>query len=334
MNSSSGRGTFASGQAPWLMAVGAAIVVYVGAAGIELAVINTIRPTEIELTWISDAILATAFGTAVYLWLHLRSSRRAFSRLEREHIVLDAQLSLAAQIQRGLLPSPPQPSAGVQWAARLEQSGKIGGDLYDFMRTPSHSVLILIGDVSGKGIPAALVLSSIRSLFRVLARDTSEPRDLVERLSESLYEDNRGTPYFTCLVARLDLDTRMLTYTNAGHPPGFVFDGATVHASVRRLDRGGPPAGMFPGQRYDSDSLTLGVDAAAVLVTDGITEALDEQGLSASSLVPEIVRSLPVLRTAETMCEALMARTAPDNLPPETDWQDDRTVVAFVLSDR
>ena len=334
MNSSGDRRPSTSGLAPWLIALGAAIVVYLMAAGIEIAVIDTIRPTEIELTWISDAILAIAFGTAVYLWLHLRSSRLAFSRLEREHIVLDAQLSLAAQIQRGLLPSPPEPAAGVHWAARLEQSGKIGGDLYDFVQPSSHAVLILIGDVSGKGIPAALVLSSIRSLFRVLARDTSEPRDLVERLSESLYEDNQGTPYFTCLVARLELDTRVVTYTNAGHPPGFVFDGAGVHATVRRLDRGGPPAGMFPAQRYESESVTLSVNAAAVLVTDGVTEAFDEQRLSAAALIPEIVRSLPQTRAAETICEVLMARTAPANLPPGTDWQDDRTVVAFVASDR
>ena len=318
-------------HSPRLVAIGAAILVYFIASGTEIVVIDTIRPTEIEVTWISDAILATAFGAAIYLWLHLKSSRLALSRLEREHIVLDTQLSVAAEIQRNLLSPLPVSTEGVQWAARLEQSGKIGGDLYDFVRPRPHSFLVLIGDVSGKGIPAALVLSSIRSLFRVLARETSEPRDLVERLSESLYEDNHGTPYFTCLVARLDLDSRALIYTSAGHPAGFIFDGQTSSHAVRRLERGGPPAGMFAAQAYESESIPLTSSTTAVFVTDGITEAFDEQKRSAATVIPEIVCSLPRSRTADTICDALMASTAPANLPQGTDWQDDRTVVVFVM---
>jgi hypothetical protein len=80
------------------IATGAAVVVYFVAAGIELLLIRTLRPTEVELAWISDAILAFAFGSAVFLWLHLKWTRMTLSRLERERIVLDAQLTLAANI--------------------------------------------------------------------------------------------------------------------------------------------------------------------------------------------------------------------------------------------
>ena len=334
MNGSVVRPSFVLRQSPRLVASGAAVLVYFVASGTEIAVIRTIRPTEIELAWISDAILATAFGAAIYLWLHLKSSRLALSQLEREHIALNTQLSVAAEIQRGLLPPVPVSTGGMQWAARLEQSGKIGGDLYDFLPLTSHCFLILVGDVSGKGIPAALVLSSIRSLFRMLARQTSEPCDLVERLSRALYEDNHGTPYFTCLVARVDVDRRALTYTNAGHPAGFIFEGQDASHTVRRLETGGPPAGMFAGQTYESESIPIHFGATALFVTDGITEAFDAQALSAAAAIPQIVCALAPSRTADTICDALMAGTAPVKLPPETDWQDDRTVVAFVMGDR
>ena len=151
---------------------------------------------------------ALAFGSALFLWLNLKWTRLTLSHLEREHIVLETQLSLAADIQRGLLPPVPSDAEGVRWAARLEQAGRIGGDLYDFVRPDARSWLVLVGDVSGKGIPAALVLASIRTMFRMMTGDTNDPAQLVERISQRLYEDHGGTPYFTCIVVKINLDTR------------------------------------------------------------------------------------------------------------------------------
>jgi len=111
-----------------LVATGAAVLVYLVAAGIELLVIARLRPTETELTWIGDAILAVALGFAVFLWLDLRWTRMTLSRLEREQVVLDTQLSVTADIQRGLLPALPADGGCVRWAARLVPAGRIGGD--------------------------------------------------------------------------------------------------------------------------------------------------------------------------------------------------------------
>ncbi len=311
-----------------LVAAASAVIVYLVATGSEILIIRTVRPTEIELTWISDAILATALGIATYLWLNLKWSRRALSLLEREHIVLDTQLSVAAEIQRGLLPPPPS-AQGVHWAVRLRQAGKIGGDMYDFVqRTPRHCML-LVGDVSGKGIPAALVMASVRSLFRTWTRHMSDPGELAERVSRHLYEDNGGTPYFTCVIARLDLETWELTYTNAGHPAAFVF----ADADPLLLESCGPPAGLFPGQKYETRPLALKRGMAAVFVTDGITEAFDELGLSAPEAIPAIVGGLPRPVAAEAICDALMERTAAALTVDGSGWQDDRTVVAFVLDE-
>ena len=292
--------------------------------------IERLHPGEMELTWISDAVLAVAFGFAVSLWLHLKWTRLTLSRAQREHIVLDAQLALAAEIQRGLLPSVPPDGDGVRWAARLVQAGPIGGDLYDFVRLPGRRWLVLVGDVSGKGIPAALVLASIRTMFRMIATETSEPGELVERISNRLFEDHRGMPYFTCLVLRVDAEHREVAYVNAGHPAGIVVGGATPGCPPLLLASSGPPAGFFANQQYRTASVQVPEDAVAILVTDGITEAFDELGLaidhdSVATLLAHIQRP----PTPARICETLIDHTAPALLRHE--WEDDRTVVAFAL---
>ena len=311
------------------IATASAALVYLLAAGVEIVVIERLQPTEIELTWISDAVLALAFGFAIFLWLHLKWTRLTLSRLERQHIVLETQLSLAADIQRGLLPPVPTDAEGVRWAARLEQAGPIGGDLYDFVRTAAGSWLVLVGDVSGKGIPAALLLASIRTMFRMMTGETQDPAELAERISQRLYEDHGGMPYLTCIIVRIDPERHELAFVNAGHPPGLVLDGTGPGPDRRLLESCGPPAGLFPGQRYGTRSLGLPRPAIVILVTDGITEAFDVLGLSEIDPIASLVAKSPRPLTPTRVCDALIERTAP--ALTSGDWQDDRTVVACSL---
>jgi sigma-B regulation protein RsbU (phosphoserine phosphatase) len=308
-----------------------AILVYFVAAGVEILLIERLRPTELELTWISDGILALAFGVAMFLWLHLKWTRRTLSRLEREHIVIETQLSLAAQIQRELLPLVPSDAEGVRWAARLEQAGRIGGDMYDFVRPDARSWLVLVGDVSGKGIPAALVLASIRTMFRMMTGETSDPAQLVERISQRLYGDYGGTPYFTCIIVKVNLDTHELAYANAGHPSGLVIDGADRMSTPLLLESCGPPAGMFSDLKYQTSSVSIPRGAMSVLVTDGITEAFDVLGVSETDRIASVVAQAPRPLAPTRICDALIERTAAALSSGDGDWQDDRTVVAFVV---
>jgi hypothetical protein len=329
----SNQPTLGHGYGAGVIAALSAVVVYFVGTSSEIVVIRLLRPTEIELTWISDAILAAAFGLAILLWLHLKWTRLALSRLEREHIVIDTQLALAASIQRGLLPPVPPADEGVRWGARLEQAGRIGGDMYDFVRRGPGSWLVFVGDVSGKGIPAALVLASIRTMFRMMAEETSDPGELVERMSHTLYEDNGGMPYLTCVIARIDLDKHEITYVNAGHPPGLVLDGCRSNRHRWLLDSTGPPAGLFPNQKYQATSLSLPQGAVSILVTDGITEAFDELHLSGTDPIASVVAELPDPPAPDRICDALITRTAPALARDGSEWQDDRTVVAFVLDE-
>ena len=116
-------------------------------------------------------------------------------------------------------------------------AGKIGGDFYDFIEPAPGSRLMLIADVSGKGISAAMALTLLRSTFRNIGRDTNSPALVAELMSAAFYDEWHGSPYVTCVVAHVDLQDLTLTYSNAGHPPGvLVRDGAD-----HELSEGGLP---------------------------------------------------------------------------------------------
>jgi len=307
----------------------AAVLMYLVGTVTEIIIIRQLEPSEIELTWISDAILAAAFGTATFLWLNLKWTRQSLSRLERQHIVLEAQLSLAADIQRSLLPRMPEPTDGGRWAALLQQAGRIGGDLYDLIPRGERSWLVLAGDVSGKGVPAALVLASIRTMFRMIAAETSDPAEIATRISRTLYDDHGGTPYLTCVVASINLQRHSMVYVNAGHPPPLVVTDGLRDRVV--CDSTGPPAGMFPGQTYATSSVPLTPESVVIFVSDGITEAFDEMGLSATDPIGSVLSALPRPIDPERICTELIARTAPALKEDGSGWQDDRTVVALAV---
>lgn len=305
-------------------AIGAALGGYVIAGSLEAVIIRWTRPTSWELAWISDVALAAALGVAVYLWRHLLTMRNELAERERAELVLETQLSLAADIQRRLLPPLPPVDEGIECAAALRSAGKIGGDFYDFVKTEPGVWLVLVADVSGKGIPAAMALGVLRSTFRALAKQRLQPAQIVTELSGVLLEEWQGEPYVTCIVVTLDLRTSTLTYANAGHPPGMFFGSQ----GIRRLDRGGPPAGLMPHARFEQEQLRITVGDACLLVTDGVTEAVE----STARLESDFVTSLATGIGAVSLCDALLARAlsgpGPSDVP---NWDDDRTVVVMLL---
>jgi phosphoserine phosphatase RsbU/P len=317
-----------SGQARvTLGSMALALASYLIAGSAETAAIRMTRASDGELIWISDIILAATLGLVSYLWLNLRAARTSLMQLEREQIVLDTELSIAADIQRRLLPPLPA-AAGVRYAARLQPAGKIGGDFYDFVQPTADLMLLLVGDLSGKGVPAAMMLASSRALFRTLARDIQDPSLLLRRLSDVLYDENRGTSYLTCFLAAFDAKRKTLTYVNAGHPAALLIRGSTHRA----LAVGGPPAGMFPCSCYSSATLPLDPRDVGIVVTDGVTEAIEREGVHADALISHAVERLSGPLTPDRVCDAVMQLAAAGAGPDGVEgWHDDRTVVAFML---
>jgi len=307
--------------------IGAAVITYRCARAADALVLLVVHPPRGEVLLINDVILATAFGVAAYLWLNLRATRTRLTGLERAQIVLDTQLSLAADIQRQLLPPMPVGSNGVRWAGRLEPANRIGGDFYDFIPADVEG-LFVVGDVSGKGIPAALLQASAHSLFRTLARETVQPAELLTRVSREIYAENAGASYLTCILARVDSATGTLVYANAGHPAGLM-----MGSSGRRLlSLGGPPVGLFPETAYEMESVSIEPGALVVIVSDGITEAIEEDGVGPVDVLNRTIGAIPEPRTPERVCEALMEMAQRSPGPRVVaNWQDDKTVFAFLF---
>jgi serine phosphatase RsbU (regulator of sigma subunit) len=303
----------------------AALGGYLLATALEAMVIRWVQPTEWELAWVSDLALAVSLGVAVYLWRDLLATRYQLLQHERSEIVIQTQLSLAAEIQHRLLPPVPAAANGCEWAAALRPAGKISGDFYDFVETVPGTCTVLVADVSGKGIPAAMALGSLRSTFRALVRQQLGPAQVLEQLSTAFLDDWQGTPYLTCIVAAFNLRAHTLVYSNAGHPPGILLG----PAGTRYLDRGGPPAGLLPGVTFNQELLTMHAGDICLLVSDGVTEALDGVPLE-----DRLKNADGQDGSAKRLCESVMSQAVRGRGPSgDPDWDDDRTVVVMTVGD-
>lgn len=304
-------------------AAGSGLLVLVVGAWIESALIAATHATGGELEWISDLIAAIAVTAVTYLWLNLRETRTRVLDLERAGIVVAEQLRLAAEIQRSLLPAIPSSTPGYEWAARMIPAHEVGGDFYDFLQRDDE-VLLILGDVSGKGIPAALLQSSLKTLFRVHASATDAPDAIAREMSQGLLEQTGGVPYATVIVARLTRAPYRITYVNAGHPAGLVVRGDRIES----LGAGGPPLGLLPGASYECGSIELQPGDLGVLVTDGVTEALE--GGPAALRAALVSDPLGQAMVPAAVCEHVLKIAGDGRGPLEKgEWFDDRTALVF-----
>jgi sigma-B regulation protein RsbU (phosphoserine phosphatase) len=311
------------------LALGAGLIVLAMGTSVESAVIAAFRPSGFELKWVSDVVAAIAIAGGTYLSLRLGAARSQVLDLERHRIALDVQLRLAAEIQRHLLPAIPSEALNYRWAARMVPASEVGGDFYDFLVLSGDAVLIMLGDVSGKGIPAALLQSALKTLFRVHAASTTDPAVLAARMSAGLRAETGGVPYATAILARFDRAPARMTMVNAGHPPGFlVRDGEPI-----ALASSGFPLGLWPDAQYQATSVDLYPGDLGVFVTDGVTEALEGGTFSLRDALRERVRS--GFDDPTDLCEYLLAiaREGPGPVGAG-DWQDDRTSLAFAVLPR
>lgn len=189
------------------------------------------------------------------------------NRMERE-------LQLGREIQARLLPSPPTDIKSTGIAATSLACYEVGGDCFDFFTTTSGKLGVVIADVSGKGVAAALIMSSIQAALRIAAPSSESLSDLTERLNEMLYRSAGGKKYVTLFVGVYDPDTGNLRYVNAGHnPPIICRDG-----DVTMLDSTGTPVGLFPSRQYAEDEVVLEAGSTLCLYTDGFVEAENPDG--------------------------------------------------------
>ena len=201
---------------------------------------------------------------------------KAYSDAVKEQIA--SELRVAREIQMGIL--PPDVSAvtdgtGLEAHAILFPAQEVGGDLFEVIRMPDGNLLAVIGDVSGKGIPAALFMAVTTTLVRALAPDARRPEEILRRVSDALVLHNPHTMFVTLLCAIYDARTGQLDYASAGHPPlVLVRAGSAEYLPLKP----GMVAGIMAGLSAPSHSAQLQPDDLVVFYTDGVTEAFDAAG--------------------------------------------------------
>ena len=184
---------------------------------------------------------------------------------------IDQELRVAQLIQQQVLPRTLPDLPGWQIAAFYRAAAEIGGDFYDFIELPEGKVGLVVGDVTGHGVPAALVMATTRSVLRSEAPRLVAPSAVLERVNEYLHTDIPENMFVTCLYAVLDPKTGSLRFANAGHDLPFVRRGDRVE----ELRATGMPLGAMPGMRYEEREAVLEPGDVLLLHSDGLAEAHD-----------------------------------------------------------
>src|ERR687897_400391 len=189
---------------------------------------------------------------------------------ERERI--EQELRVARMIQQTLLPKSLPELEGHQLEVYYQPAREVGGDFYDFLRLPDGRLGLIVGDVSGKGVPAAIVMAITRTMLRA-AYHLGSPGQILEQVNDNLLPDIPPNMFVTCLAALLDSSTGRLQYANAGHDLPYV-----RHANgVSRLQASGMPLGLMPDMTYEEKEVTLQPGESILLYSDGLVEAHSPQ---------------------------------------------------------
>jgi serine phosphatase RsbU (regulator of sigma subunit) len=214
--------------------------------------------------------LARTAGPALQLAHELEIRERNAKEQERAANELD----LAKRIQHGLLPSRSPNLEGWTFDAFYQPAREVGGDFYDWIELPDGRLGIVIGDVSDKGIPAALVMATCRALLRSAAGSGLSPGALLADVNDRLEPDIPAAMFVTCLVVFLDPHDGSIEMANAGHNLPFICCAADVHEIMVR----GMPLGLMPGMTYEEIATAIPGSGSLVLTSDGLAESHDPDG--------------------------------------------------------
>jgi sigma-B regulation protein RsbU (phosphoserine phosphatase) len=195
------------------------------------------------------------------------------ARLYRETLEkarLDQELRIAAEIQQGLLPDARYVGEGVEVVGASVPCRSIGGDFFEYLELPSGDFGFALGDVAGKGPPAALLTAALQGLFTAHASSEGGPAATLTRVNRALIRRAVQNRFATMAYGVLSRGGR-LTYSNAGHNPPMLF----TRGGVRRLEQGGLVLGLFPHAQYEEETLQLDPGDVLVVFSDGVSEAID-----------------------------------------------------------
>src|SRR5712672_1107417 len=217
-----------------------------------------------------SAMLCFAF--VVYVIQRHVDQREALAktvRQQRDDLLKDVEL--AAQVQRLFLPTGKPAIAGLEIAGMMQPSRGVSGDYYDYIPIDAHTTQIIIADVAGKGVPAALLMSATAAAMRLEANHDRSMLEQVERLNSGIHSVSDSDRYVTLLVAEIDAQKRTLRYVNCGHNPALLFRANT--GTLTLMNSSCPPIGLSPEEICEQTAEDLMTGDVLVFYTDGVTEA-------------------------------------------------------------
>ncbi len=259
---------------------GAAIAAIVGFATVSLFLVGSwiaFSRHGILLDAVYPLITSSAayiFGTG-FLYYHAESER---NRSRQALMYIAREMEAAAQIQRSFLPNdnlagPLREKFDI--FAMMKPAKDVGGDFYDYFMIKRNKLAFAVGDVSGKGVPAALFMSVSRTVLRTLALEDESAGDVLSKVNAILSRDNSEGMFVTIFYAVLDLDTGVVEFSSAGHDDAFLLQSDNPAEPLNYM---GPAIGLFDGANYPTQKRRLANGEAMLLLTDGVTEAFSADG--------------------------------------------------------
>jgi serine phosphatase RsbU (regulator of sigma subunit)/ketosteroid isomerase-like protein len=190
---------------------------------------------------------------------------------QREHI--ERELQVARTIQQASLPREVPQLEGWRITPIYLPAREVGGDFYDFLELDDGRLGLVVGDATGHGVPAALVMASARSMLRAVAQASNSPGDALRRVNDPLATEIPPNMFVTCFYCILDPKSGSLSYANAGHDLPYVWHGG----ACEELRARGMPLGLMPGMHYEQKEIVLQKGESALLYSDGLVEAHNPQ---------------------------------------------------------
>ena len=256
-----------------------------GGKVVEAWTSTDLSPTEEEKRWLTEGgsewprsgdIPATERDTSPQIWdvltQNLTWRYRVAQARERERI--EQELQVARRIQQASLPKEVPELEGWEITPYYQPAREVGGDFYDFFELQDGWVGVVVGDATGKGVPAALVMASTRSMLRALAQASNSPAEVLRRVNDALVTDIPTNMFVTCFYAILDPESATLSYANAGHDLPYLHR----NGNAEELRARGMPLGLMPGMGYEEKEITLEAGEATLFYSDGLVEAHDPEG--------------------------------------------------------
>ncbi len=224
----------------------------------------------------SDVQLLQSVASQTALAIENSQLTESIAAEAAEREIINRELSIARDVQRRLFPQVRPVIPGVEYTGFCRPAREVGGDYYDYFALPENGLGIAIGDVSGKGIPAALLMASLQASLRsqTLSGERSI-EELLSNLNNVIYATSPENRYATFFYGHYREDVNCLTYINAGHNAPMVVRAPECGHGVVRLEASGPPVGLFAECEYKCSEINLSRGDLLVLYTDGISEAMN-----------------------------------------------------------